>query len=76
MLRAIQLNDDTSFLAKKVHLHVPEIVEWNWQLDVHTKAVGRFWQTLQSAIKKCLAGTPGSSFAFSLGRRNSGCVNE
>src|SRR5438445_9076488 len=76
VLGAVQLNDNTSFFTKEIHFHMPKIVEWNWQLDIQTKTLGCLWQCLQSAIKERLAGAPGASFAFVIGRRNSSCVNE
>jgi hypothetical protein len=72
MLRAIQLDDDTSPHAKEVHLHLPITVKRNWQLHVQAKAAGSLGQRLQTTKKKRFTGASGAIFSHGVDAKTRG----
>jgi hypothetical protein len=76
MLRAIQLDDDTSPHAKEVHLHLPMTVKRNWQLHVQAKAAGSLGQRLQTTKEKRFTGASGAIFSHGVDARRPGHMHE
>ena len=76
MLRAIQLDHNTSPHAKEVHLHLPITVKRNWQLHVQAKAAGSLGQRLQTTKEKRFTGASGAIFSHGIDARRPGHMHE
>ena len=54
MLRTVNLNDNPRFGAEEIDFYPAPAVEGDWQVGIHLKPSARFWQGLQTPIKKRL----------------------